>query len=476
MGLLELGWACLSWDGLASSGMGLIGPGGLAWVGLESLRHPTLEPSRLQMDASSRAPAAALFLLLAGTACRTAAPASGEHLRRPIPPEEAALLEPPVQLAAAGQPIDVGDLGGFAAPALFDGDGDNRLDLFVGSGSGQVRIYHNVGSAHAASFAAGQMLKTEGKEFAIPSPEGSGVRPQFADVDGDRRLDLVLGSSDGRPYFALGGANSLQPPAMVHSRGGGELIVGKYWDYETKQWAHRQGARFAELHAVSAVPVDWDADGDIDLVLGTAEGKLLRWMNQGKPLKAAFAEEPEEIVIPAAPDAPAQESAHAAHAGHAMPEIADWDQDGAWDLVVGTDDGAVRWARNIGRNGAPAFAPFQQLIAPSSGDASQRSGRNVQVDVGDLNGDRRVDLCVGDNVETTQATQARIEALKKELHSNEDLVRVLNGKDDQAKKALDPKRVASVQALLKEYEALQPDVHSHGRVWFYARSPATKGQ
>jgi FG-GAP-like repeat len=418
------------------------------------------------MSDSSRSSGCALLLALAGAGCHTSEPAPSAKLRRPIPASEVALLERPVQLSVAGEPIDVGDLSGYASPALFDGDGDGRLDLFVGSGAGKVRIYHNIGSAHAPTFAAGQLLKTEGNEFQIPTLEGIGIRPQFADVDGDRKLDLVLGSLDGRPYFALGGDNSLLPPAMVRNRGGGELILGTYWDYEARQWAHRAGARFTELHAVSAVPVDWDADGDIDLVAGTSEGRLVRWTNLGKPAHAAFAEEPDEIVIPAAPDAPER------RAGNATPEIADWDQDGAWDLVMGTDDGAVRWAKNIGRNGAPAFAPFQQLVAPDNEDAPGRSARNVQVDVADLNGDGRVDLLVGDDEPMPPATLERIAALKRELSSNEELVQVLNGADDQARKALDPKRLAKVEALLKEYQSLQPEMRSHGRVWLYARSPA----
>lgn len=86
---------------------------------------------------------------------------------RPIPDSELALLEPPVQLQAAGAPIDVGDQNGYAGPALFDCDGDRRLDLLVGSFDGKIRLYPNVGSASAPAFGAGALMQAQGKDVEV---------------------------------------------------------------------------------------------------------------------------------------------------------------------------------------------------------------------------------------------------------------------------------------------------------------------
>jgi hypothetical protein len=88
-----------------------------------------------------------------------------------------------------------------------------RLDLFVGSGSGQVRIYHKRRAARTLRRSPpDRCSRREGKEFAIPEPlKASASVRSSRTSDGDRRLDLVLGSSDGRPYFALGVRE--QPPA-----------------------------------------------------------------------------------------------------------------------------------------------------------------------------------------------------------------------------------------------------------------------
>jgi hypothetical protein len=279
---------------------------------------------------------------------------------------------------------------------------------------------------------------------------------------------------------------------MLRDRGGRELILGQYWDYEREEWTNREDSRMPEQHAVSAVPVDWDADGDYDLVLGTASGQLVRWMNLGTRTELAFAEDAERIEISGLeighPDEPEivvyepddgtqqDESTPPQQAGHSMPEIADWDQDGAWDLIIGTDDGAVRWARNIGALGSPKFAPLQELVAPSDEADLVRSLGDAQVDVADLNGDGRVDLIVGDQRDvdweaTLSASQRqRLGELQEQLSASSDVLQVLYGEDEQAKQALDPEQKSKAEGLMREYEALRPERTTHGYVWFYARA------
>jgi hypothetical protein len=62
-------------------------------------------------------------------------------------------LDPPVNVMAGGQPIDV-QRGGLAAPVFADFDGDGVDDLLVGEvDEGRLRIYRNYGTNAQPRFA-----------------------------------------------------------------------------------------------------------------------------------------------------------------------------------------------------------------------------------------------------------------------------------------------------------------------------------
>lgn len=156
-------------------------------------------------------------------------------------------------------------------------------------------------------------------------------------------------------------------------------------------------SKFKEAQGIAACPVDWDADGDLDLLLGTHDGHVFLRLNQGSKQKPAFATEStavqaggKDLQVPAKSRCPARSPGR-----HAMPVAADWDGDGLWDLVTGSAIGAVYWFRNTGKEGAPVFAAAQRLVPVGSG-AKPRLGERTQVAVADFDNDGRVDLLVGD--------------------------------------------------------------------------------
>jgi hypothetical protein len=74
-------------------------------------------------------------------------------------------FHPPVRLKAGGVPIRV-ESPGYAAPCLADVDGDGKLDLLVGQfNQGKIRRFRGLGGGQ---FAAGTWLQAGGKDAEIP--------------------------------------------------------------------------------------------------------------------------------------------------------------------------------------------------------------------------------------------------------------------------------------------------------------------
>ena len=242
-------------------------------------------------------------------------------------------------------------------PMCEDWDGDGDLDLICGCYVNTFTFYENVGTRTAPKYAAGRRVRAaDGRPLAMDLAR---ITPSAIDWDGDGRLDILCGDEDGRVAFIRGVPRPRgQPPVFEAPR---------YFRQEADD------VNFGALSTPSGV--DWDGDGDWDLVAGNTAGEIAfienlsgpgaarpRWAEPVK-LKAGG----REIRFRAGANGSIQGPIER-NWGYTCLTAADWDGDGLPDLMVNTITGDVVWFRNVGTRTKPALAPAEDVEVEWEGE------------------------------------------------------------------------------------------------------------
>jgi hypothetical protein len=214
------------------------------------------------------------------------------------------------------------------------------------------------------------------------------------DIDGDGHLDILSGSYSRMDRDMAGlfqvlygkGDGTFRKAEVLKGTDGQPLIIPADNDRNV-----------TDKICTRPFAVDWDGDGNLDLVVGNFSGTFYWFKGQGK---GKFLPKPEQIMADGKP--------LKLPGAHGDPFIIDLDGDGSMDLVSGCSDGGVYWARNkAGKGKVPDLAPFQPLIPPGKalkpGQPLRESDLTgpthaTRVWVADINGDGKLDLIVGDDV------------------------------------------------------------------------------
>ena len=163
--------------------------------------------------------------------------------------------------------------------------------------------------------------------------------------------------------------------------------------------------------------VDWDNDGDQDLLIGGFDGSMFVRLNEAESGEPEFATENISVMM-------GDEKLHVP-GNHATPVVADWDGDGMWDILTGSDNGGVYLFRNTGSKSDPKFEKEQILIEPHDGvgysellDRGQKPvpGIRSQISVFDYNQDGKLDLLLGDFCTTVSPRDDLTEKEYAEFH------------------------------------------------------------
>ena len=237
--------------------------------------------------------------------------------------------------AAAENPFSSIDVGYTSNPEFADVDGDNDLDLVVGESVGTLKYFLNESTDSTITFTPKTSTNNPFNGFDV----GDNSSLAFADIDGDNDLDLVVGEGQGVLNYFLNGST-------------GNTI--SFTDQTSTE------NPFNNIDVVSySIPTfaGIDGDNDLDLVVGGSGGTLSYFLNESTVGTIAFTEQKSTDNI-----------FNGVNAGtYTAPTFVDIDGDNDFDLVVGESGGTLKYFLNESANDTITFTPKTSTNNPSYG-------------------------------------------------------------------------------------------------------------
>ncbi len=239
----------------------------------------------------------------------------------------------PRKVEADGKPVET---FGWPSPNFTDFDGDGDLDLLCGEFRDSFTYFENTGSRKEPRYAAGRKLMHDGKPLVMDLEM---IVPAAIDWDGDGDMDLIVGDEDGRV-------------ALVEHAG---KITDGTPVFLPPRYFQQQADRVKCGALATPVGVDWDDDGDEDIISGNTAGYIQFYENLGPgdgglPKWAAprrLEADGKTIRIEAGPNGSIQGPCEAKW-GYTTLSVSDWNHDGVHDLIVNSIWGEVVWFENAG--------------------------------------------------------------------------------------------------------------------------------
>ncbi|MCX6640346.1 MAG: FG-GAP-like repeat-containing protein [bacterium] len=269
----------------------------------------------------------------------------------------------------------------YSTPELCDLDNDGDLDFFCGDYCGYVKYFKNIGTTTHPNFIFITDFLDSLHSAGLPEHGYSHV--DFADIDGDGDKDALVSYSRVLLFHNIG--TSMQPlfsinPDTLHDTNGNQIIsmhatlvdinndgkVDLFAGHYNGYIQYYQNVGTSANYSFQLISSNWlntivsgeyadpcfadlDSDGDLDLLVGTGDGTIYYYRNDGTP------QNPQMTYV--------TNNYFSIDVGaDASPELADIDGDGDLDLFVGRSHwtagggpGDVYFYLNVGTAQIPIF-------------------------------------------------------------------------------------------------------------------------
>ncbi len=190
-------------------------------------------------------------------------------------------------------------------PVFVDINNDGLLDMFLGKWDGGIDFYRNEGSPGSPDF-----VEVTGNTNIDTLDIGQFSTPAFADLDGDRDFDIVIGESAGNLNYYRNEGSASNPLFVLETENYQNITVGNF-----------SNPFFSDI----------DEDGDQDLLVGSESDGTFLYRNQGDSLSPNF-------VLDNSFDLPLHL--------RSSPVLADIDDDGDLDVFSGANGGGIVYYEN----------------------------------------------------------------------------------------------------------------------------------
>lgn len=283
---------------------------------------------------------------------------------------------PKVVRTARGIPLSGFAYGG---ADYVDWDSDGDLDLITTDmwnypqGACRVLFHENFGTRDKPEFLLEVPIVARAEDFGIDP------NPYVTDWDNDGDQDLLLAGFEGwvKVYENL----NPNPKGIPQLEQQGRFVL-------------QINPKITDGEQTRTAVVDWNGDGQFDLIRGGGNGWVQFYENQGTmsdpvfkaPVRLTAAGKEIRFIngLRDCPQGPSEPNS-----GYTTPVVIDFDNDGDLDLIVGDMRGYQTYFENIGSRREPKLAAGRTIQV---GTEPRSFGWRNQVAVGDIDGDGQVEI------------------------------------------------------------------------------------